>query len=228
MHYYQSQQGVNFATDDGKRQLQHFKQESMQQAVNQAYIKELAKQHHVSVSAQEVNNQVRLVRQQNRLGASDAVFRNVLQQFWGWSVADFKRELNSELLEQKVVAKLDTATNKQALDALSKLKGGADFATLAQQVSDDAATAANGGDYGFDIDASNQNVSPQAFQAISKLKVGQYSEIINSGTYLEIDKLLQVNGNKFRAAHITFDFKDPSTYINKEKKKNPTHYLIHV
>ncbi len=228
MHYYQSQQGVNFATDDGKRQLDHFKQESMQQAVNQAYVKQLAQEHHVTVSAREVESQVALVRQQNRLGASDAVFRSVLQQFWGWSVADFKRELTDELLEQKVVSKLDTGTNQRAQNAFTQLVGGADFATLAKEVSDDTATAANGGEYGFDIDTSSQNISPQAVQALYKLKVGQYTEIINSGSYLEIDKLLQVNGTKLRAAHLVFSFKDVGTYLGPEKAKSPTHYLVHV
>jgi foldase protein PrsA len=228
VHYYQSQQGVNFKSDDGKRQLANFKQQSLDQAVSQAYVKRLATKHHLSVSSKEVNDQVALVRAQNRLGSSDEVFRNVLSEFWGWSVADFKRELKNELLEQKVIATLDTSTNKRANDVLTQLQGGADFATLAAQASDDAATKGNGGEYGFAIDRSSRDISPQAVQQLYKLQAGQYSGVINSGYYLEIDKVLEVNGDKLRAAHITFNYDDISTYLKPVEQQHPTRYYLHL
>jgi hypothetical protein len=228
MHYYRSQQGVNFGSDDGKRQLANFKQQSLDQAVSQAYVKQLAAEHHLTVSNKEVDQQVALVRTQNRLGSSDEVFRNVLSEFWGWSVADFKRELKNELLEQKVIAKLDTATNKRANDALSQLQGGADFAALATQVSDDAATKGNNGEYGFAIDRSSRDISPQAVEALYNLQPGQYSGIVNSGYYLEIDKLLEVNGDKLRAAHMTFNYDDIGTYLKPIEKQHPTRYYLHL
>jgi hypothetical protein len=228
MHYYRSQQGVNFNSDDGRRQLANFKERSLDQAVSQAYVKQLAAEHHLSVSNKEVDQQVALVRTQNRLGSSDEVFRNVLSEFWGWSVADFKRELKNELLEQKVIAALDTKTNKRANDVLTQLQGGADFATLATKVSDDAATKGNSGEYGFAIDRSSRDISPQAVEALNKLQPGQYSSIINSGYYLEIDKLLEVNGDKLRAAHITFNYADISAYLKPVEKQHPTRYYLHL
>jgi hypothetical protein len=228
IHYYQSQQGLKLDTPDGKRQLQSFKERSLDQAVAQAYVKELADKNNISVSNKEVNDQVALVRAQNRLGASDEVFRNVLREFWGWSVADFKRELKDELLEQKVIAKLDTQTNKRANDAYVQLKGGADFATLAAQVSDDVSTKGNGGEYGFAIDRSSRDISPQAVQALFGRAAGEFTEVINSGYYLEIDKVLEVNGDKLRAAHMTFNFADINDYLEPIKKENPTRYFLHI
>lgn len=228
IHYYQSQQDLNLNTEDGERQLESFKQRSLDQAVSEAYVKELADKNGIKVSNKEVNDQVALVRAQNRLGASDEVFRNVLREFWGWSVADFKRELKNEILEQKVIAKLDTATTKRAQDAYLQLKGGADFATLAAQISDDAATKSNGGEYGFAIDRSSRDISPQAVDALYKLKAGEYSEVINSGYYLEIDKVLEVNGDKLRAAHMTFNFADISEYLAPIQKASPTRFYLHL
>lgn len=228
MHYYEMQQGVNFATDDGKRQLENFKQRSLDKVVRQAYIKELAKKNGIKVSSSEVNTQVEMVRAQNRLGASDEVFRNVLQDFWGWSVSDFKAELKDEILEQKVVAKLDTKTNQRAADAMAQLQSGTDFATLAGQVSDDVATKGNGGEYGFAIDRSSRDIAPVAVNELYKLQAGQISGIINSGYYLEIDKLLEVNGDKLRAAHMTFNFTDSSTYVKTEQQAHPTRYFLHL
>lgn len=228
MHYYQTQQGVNFSTDDDKRQLENFKKQSLDQVIDDAYIKQLAQDNRISVSSREVDAQVELVRNQNRLGASNQVFRNVLQEYWGWSVNDFKRKLRSELLEQKVIAKLDTATTARANGALAKLNTGTDFATLAAQVSDDTSTKVNGGEYGFLIDRASRDISPQAVDALFRLQPGQYSGVINSGYYLEIDKVLEKNGEKLRAAHITFNFADADTYLKLQKSKHPAHHFISV
>lgn len=228
MHYYESQQGVNFKSVDGKRQLDNFKHQAMNQVVDQAYVKQLARQYHLSVSNKEVNDQVELVRAQNRLGASDEVFRNVLREFWGWSVTDFKSELKNELLEQKVIARLDTKTNQRAQSALKQLQGGADFATLATQLSDDTATKGNGGEYGSLIDRSSRDISPEAVNALFKLPAGQYSGIVNTGYSLEIEKVLEVSGNKIRGAHIVFNFDDIDSYLQSQKDKHPTRYYLHL
>ncbi|MCA9324745.1 SurA N-terminal domain-containing protein [Candidatus Saccharibacteria bacterium] len=229
MHYYESQQGSNFATTDGQRQLDRFKHSSLEAAVNHAYVKQLAKQHGVSVSSAEVDQQIALVRAQNRLGSSDRVFRSVLREFWGWSVRDFKRELRSELLEQKVIAKLDTSTNAEAQEVLAKLKAGGDFEALAAQYSDDTATKDKGGAYGFVIDQNSRDVSPQAVEALYGLqKTGDITDVINSGYYLEIDKLLGEKDGKLRAAHITFNFKDVNVYLRPAKQQHPATYYLHL
>jgi hypothetical protein len=114
MHYYQTQQFANFSTANGKTQLTRLKQQAMAQVVQNAYVKELAGKNHVTVSSQAVNNEVALVRSENRLGSSQSVFNDVLDQFWGWNQADFERELKQQLLQQAVVVKLDTATTSRA------------------------------------------------------------------------------------------------------------------
>lgn len=226
MHYYESQQQVNFSDKSGKTQLAHFKQQALQQVIDNAYVKQLAARNHVSVSGKQVDDEVALVRSQNRLGSNDAVFQDVLKQFWGWSVDDFKRELQQQLLAQAVVAKLDTGTQARAQDALKQLKGGADFAALAKTVSDDTSTKAAGGEYGFLIDKSNLDIAPQAVDALFELKPGQYSGIVNTGYSLEIEKVLDVSGNKVHAAHIVFTFKDISAYLKPLESQEKVHKYL--
>jgi parvulin-like peptidyl-prolyl isomerase len=112
----------------------------MQDVINNAYVKQLAEKHKVSVSEQELREQIDLLRSQNRLGSSDAVFEDVLKEFWGWTVDDFKRELKQQLLAQKVVSALDTETHTRAQNVLTQLQNGGDFAALAKQFSDDTQT----------------------------------------------------------------------------------------
>jgi parvulin-like peptidyl-prolyl isomerase len=228
MHYYQTQQNVNFTTTAGKQQLSVFKQRSLDQALQNVYVNQLAQKNHISVSADDVNNAVALVRSENRLGANNQVFQNVLSEFYGWSINDFKRELSQELLAQMVVNRLDTATHLRADKALTELHQGTDFAALAKQVSDDSSTRSNGGDYGTLIDQSNTDIAPQIIEELFRLHSGQYSGIINTGYSLEIVKVLAVQGNEVRAAHIEFNFQPITTYTNPLEASEKPHLFIHI
>ncbi len=228
MHYYQTQQQVNFSTKDGKAQLTRLKQQALAQVVGDAYVKQLAAQHGVTVSNQAVDNQVALVRSENRLGSSNREFRTVLSEFWGWNETDFKRELKQQLLQQAVVAKLDTPTTARAEAALKQLQGGAVFATLASQVSDDTNTKANGGQYTTAIAANDPNLAPAITEALLKLKPGQTSGIVNSGYTLEILKITDVSGSTVHAAHIQFTFQLINTYTKPLHAKEPVHEYIKI
>jgi parvulin-like peptidyl-prolyl isomerase len=228
MHYYQTQQQADFATKDGKAQLQRLKEQAYDQVVQDAYVKQLATQHDVTVSDQAVDNEVNLVRSQNRLGSSDRVFREVLNQFWGWDEADFKRELQQQLLQQAVVAKLDTVTNQQAQAALQQLQGGASFATVAAQDSQDASTKGNGGEYPYVITQTTTNLSPQVTEALFQLKPNQISGIINTEYSLEIVKVLDATAGSLHAAHIEFDFQPISVYLKPLELKQPPHAYVKV
>jgi len=226
MHYYETQQHTNFNDKSAQRQLVVFKQRSFDQAIQQSYVAELAEKYNISVSEKEVDQAVALVRDQNRLGASDDVFQSVLSEFWGWSVNDFRRELRGELLAQKVVSKLDTGTHARANAAFMKLDKGVNFGKLAKSVSDDQSTKANGGDYGTLIDRANTQLAPQVIDALFQLKVGHYSWVINTGYSLEIVKVLQIKGTQLRAAHMSFDFQPITAYTDPMKKSEPVHGLI--
>jgi hypothetical protein len=226
MHYYQTQQQTNFSSKDGKTQLQRLKQQAMAQVVQDAYVKQLAGQHGVKVSDQTVNNQVALVRDQNRLGSNDRVFKDVLNQFWGWSETDFKRELKQQLLQQAVVSKLDTATHHKAEVALRQLQGGADFAKVASEVSEDPGTKGSGGQYPNALTVGDRETPPAVTAELFKLKPGQTSGIINSGYTLDILKLIDRTGDSVHAAHIQFNFQDITTYVKPLQAKHPGHQYI--
>jgi parvulin-like peptidyl-prolyl isomerase len=225
-HYYQTQQRVDFDSESGKQQLAEFRKRAMDRVVDYAYVKRLAKQHDISVTGRELEDAIRLVRSQNRLGSNDQVFEDVLKEFWGWSVSDFKRELKQQLLAQKVISTLDTATHKKAKEVQDRLMAGADFALLAKQFSDDPASRDNGGNYGFVIRQSDRNLSPQVIDTLFKLKVGETSKVIGTGTGLEVIRLIQKDGDKIQAAHIVFNFKPIDTYIEPLRQKEKPRVFI--
>jgi len=225
VYYYQNQLGRNFSGDD-KQQLITFRKQALQDTINNTYVKILAEQNHVSVSNKEVNERIDEVRDQNRLGSNNKVFTDVLHDYWGWSVSDFRRALKQQILSEKLVAKLDTATSTRANAALARLASGSDFAAEAKSVSQ-APDAANGGDYGFSITDSNPNVPPQVVAQLFKMKPGEISGVINAGTTLEIVKLDTRTGNSLTASHIGFNLQPVSIYVKPLEKKDPPHDYVH-
>ncbi len=100
---------------------------------------------------------------------------------------------------------LQNDTQMRALNAIAELKRGKNFETLAKEISEDPATKSLGGKIGeFAI-----GDLPKNFQnAISKLKVGEFSQPIKGEEGYHILKLLSRKGDKVEIAHIFF--KTPS------------------
>jgi parvulin-like peptidyl-prolyl isomerase len=221
IHYYENQQKLDFSTDSGKQQLEEFKKRALTKVVDDAYIKQLAAEKKVTVSDKEVDEEIQIVRSQNRLGGSTKVFEDVLKEYWGWSINDFKRSLKQQLLAQKLLPVLDPETVARANQAKAELNSGADFAAVAKKYSDDAASKDSGGEFGFPIDQSNRDIDAEVTSELYKLKPGQVSDVINSGYSLEIVKNIEPQGDKIRGAHIVFNFKNINTYLNdlKDQKK---------
>ncbi len=224
-HYYRTQQSVDFNSESGKRQLEQFKKRAVQQVINDAYVKEIASEKGINVSDKEVNDRITLIKSQNRIGSSDKEFQDVLREFWNWSVNDFKRSLKQQILEEKVKAALDSEATDKAQKALADINSGKDFAVVAKKVSEDPSTKNSGGEFGFNINKNNRDISPATVDALFKLKPGQTSGIINVGYGLEIVKNLSQKDGSIKAAHIIFNFKDINDYLGpiKDQKKARTY-----
>lgn len=228
LHYYITQQQADFSTKSGQNQLKHLKEEAMNQVILNAYVDQLASTNHISVTQADINNEVNLLKVQNRIGNSTQVFSTVLKEYWGWNISDFDRELSEQLLQQAVVAKLDTNTQALAANVLSQLQKGANFATLAGQYSDDTSTKANGGQYQSSITMNDSDIAPQITSELFKLKAGQISGIVDTGFTLEILKVISVSGNSVQAAHIQFNLQPITNFTSPLEKAHPPSKFINV
>jgi parvulin-like peptidyl-prolyl isomerase len=227
-YFYEHQQKLDFNTEAGKRQLADYQKKALDKVINDAYIKQLAKANHLSVSSREVDDAITILNRQNRLGGSEQAYEDALKQNFDWTTSDFKRVIRQSLLEQKVVSALDQDTHHRAEAALSEVQSGADFAAVAAKYTDDPAGKTTGGDFGFPVDRTNRDISPITTDALFKLKPGQTSQIINTGYSLEILKCLEVNGDKIKAQHILFNFKDIDSFINQRKDQHKARAFIRL
>ena len=225
-HYYETQQQVNFGSKDGQRQLDSYRPQAMDEVLQDAYVKQLASQYHVSVSASDLNTEMTALQAQNQ--SSTQELADVTSKFFGWSIDDLKRELQQELLAQKVAAALDTAVQTRANNILAQLRGGADFATVAEQ-SSDATDKMNGGQYADTaITTASTDVPPAVVHQLQTMQVGQVSGVIEAGSTLEIVKLTADNGGKLQASHISFNLTPIATYVAQYSKNHPSHTFIKI
>lgn len=227
-HYYETQQKLDFQNNElDKQQLDEFRTQALKKVIDFAYIKQLAKEKNITVSDQEIEDKIQLLREQNRLGSGEQVFEDVLKDYFGWSSTDFKRYLHQEILTQKVIAAMDTETQGRADQAYAELQAGKKFEKVAKKYTDDASSKNDGGEFGFVIDKNNRDLTPEATAALFRLKPGEYSPVINTGYSLEIFKLIDLkDGNKAQAAHILFNLRDINGQINDMKAKDQARAYI--
>ena len=224
IHYYETVQKLSFETEAGQDQLNAYKKRALSEVVDLSYVKKIASELGVSVSGEEIDDQIRIAREQKRLGSDEAVLEDVLRDYWDWTINDFRKSFANELLVQKVTRGLDNETEKKAGEAYSKLVAGGDFAEIAKQYSDEEATRDNGGEFG-EVSPSNRNVSQQTVDTLLRLPAGQYSEVrvipYETGYALEIVKNLEKTTTGTKGAHIVFRLKDLATTLNDRKEKQP-------
>ncbi len=86
-------------------------------------------------------------------------------------------------------AKTPAAAERKIQALYARLRAGEDFATVAQEYSEDPRTASGGGDMGF-VPASALNSSPPLRQAVASLQPNQFTGIIHLSSGYHIIKLL--------------------------------------
>lgn len=231
MHYYETQQKIGFDTESGKQQLDDYKRRSLNKVINDSIIKQMANEQSISVTDQEIDDQIASARNQNRLGGSSRVFEDVIKEYYGWSLNDFKRSIKASLLEQKVTASLDDEAKAKLETVMSELNNGKPFADVAKQYSDDEATKATGGDFGI-IDKANTAASPQTTAILFSQSVGTVSDPIvisyETGYAYEIVKTNEITGDKAKGAHIIIRLKDINVFLNDKKDATQTRQYIRI
>lgn len=93
-----------------------------------------------------------------------------------------------------LIAKQREGAQKTALEVLAKLKGGADFATLAQEYSDDPGTKSKGGDMGFI--GTGKTVEPFEKAAFALKNTGDLSDVVETRFGFHVLRLEERNGGK--------------------------------
>ena len=240
IYYYQYLENVNilkkyetqfkdiyFKSAQGKQVEKSIRNQTMSSLVQYVFVKQEAAKLHLTVSQKELDESYAQLIKSN---GGQTSFDNVLSKYYGLTSYQFEYDIyRDRLIQQKVMDNFasDASINQNALNlaqkVLAKLKGGADFSTLAKEYSQDTATAANGGDLGF---FSKGKMDPDFEKVAFALQAGQTSGIVKTVNGYEIIKVVAINGSQIHAYHILIKTKDFQTWLNDSVKSAKKHYLI--
>lgn len=203
VHYSEQKEQLSEKTDDGKKKIAFYKQQSMQGAIANAYAAKLAKKLSLSVSDSEIEGFIKEQRQSINGEISQKVFDESNKAYLGLDSSEIRYKIAGSLLQQKVAYAID----KPALDAANKASDTVNsdqtinFRTLATNISNQYNVVAIYGSSGL-VPKTNQDGGLAV--AASKLSKGQISPFkikSTKGDGYFIIRLLDINNT-----HVSYEY----------------------
>ena len=189
--------------------LQQLRADVLRGLISDAVIAQEAEYRHVAVTDAEVNAEVA----QEQAAAGGAAQLNSQLAQAGGSIDQLKDEIRSQRNDQN----LENFFAQQRVNAaLAALRGGAGFASVATQYSDDAQSEPSGGDVGA-VTLVTLNASDPVFtQAVEALTVGQLSPTpVRDQAGYEILRLDAHSGTTWNLHRILVSAPQTYTYTNR-------------
>lgn len=195
------QQPVDFSSEEGKAMLKDIQISSLDRAKSKVLVRQLAIEHKVSVSQDELNSAINdLIDSQ---GGRDK-FSEAIGKFYGWSFDDFRDEFELDLLKQKLQLVLLPDANKSQLKTAENLvkraRKGEDFAKLVAKFSKDTASKADGGNLGYV--GKDTAFVPEFKDAALRLKKGEISDVVVTSFGFHIIRATGQKGDEIKVSHI--------------------------
>ena len=215
VHYYLNHEHRSFNSEEGEVELNYHKRKDLDVAEKAAYVKYLAEQNNISVSMDEVDDEIKAMREAN--GETEEGLISTLESYYGWSMSDYRLTTYDQMLEQAVSYAIDDEAKAIVEEALNQLQNGVDFATVANggganntgnagqtdtadQQADATSKALFGVQSGGTITANTNDQDPTGVvQVVSQLSVGEITDIgrmrTNNTNYYYIARLDAKDGD---------------------------------
>ncbi|MDP3995551.1 MAG: peptidylprolyl isomerase [bacterium] len=213
----------------------HMRESLVEKLIAEKIISAWADTHSISVSSQEVDAEWAQISQSETNSETIAEF---IDKAYGWSPEQFKsRVLLPFLLQQKVIGALqaeyglredDLRKQSQAVYELVSREH-ADFAAIAEEISDDAATAHLGGDLGY---FGRGTMEPGLEQVIFEMEIGEINMPVQSSYGWHIIKLEDMlyddagTAVSARARHILVAGFDFDEWLQTQKSERAIYRLV--
>ena len=217
---------VDFTTDEGKKELESIRKDTVSRLVETAIIRKEAKRLDVYLDEEELNQGYdELIKSQG----GEQTFVEVLDKYYGISKEAFKNDIYKDrLIRQKLMEKYQTdeslseEARKQAEEILAKAKAGEDFATLAKTYSQDS-TASEGGDLGL---FEKGKMLPEFENVAFAMKVGEISDLVRTIYGYHIIKVTEIKGEQVRSSHILIKTVDFQTWLDEAVENASVRSLV--
>lgn len=213
-HYLQQQDNVVLGSADGKRQLETIRRKELDAVEFDAYVRKVAQEKNIMVTDEEVDATIQATVKDEGVSL-EAFEKTVLNNFYDWTMGEYRSVVKSALLRKKVAAAIDTVARDKINQADARLRAGQDFFELAKQVSEDQYTKANGGVVG-QVPINNQDATG-VLGALKTLDINQTTGIITAGDGYYIAKLIAKDDKNVNYAQIKIPFTKLSGDYNSKK-----------
>ena len=192
--------GVDVATKDGEKALQHLEAQVLDWMIDQVLIEEAASAQGITISDAQVDAQVAQMKGQDAarfekwLDANGLTEASIRQQVRiDLTTAAVRDSVTASLPREEMqvhVRHILLSEESTANSVLQKLKAGQDFASVARQFSEDETTRGGGGDVGF----IPKGVMPPSFErAAFALQAGQISDVIRTMSGYHIVQVIEID-----------------------------------
>lgn len=172
---------IKLSTADGKRLLSYDKRQSLNNAEQVAYARQLAGGLGVRVSGQDINSHIDRERNMMNGRATQETYDASIKMYLGQTTEDYRLSVENGILKRNVAFAVDKNADAQAKKALEiATANGGDFAKTAEALIGSKGAKAVVGQSGM-IDASSR-YGGLRLDEITKLEVGSLSGVLKSTT----------------------------------------------
>lgn len=214
-------------SEDGKRQAGHFKRQSLDRAIENAYAQKLADQKNIKVSDKEIDDFIAdaLKASSTPNKPSQEAYKTVLSDTLGVSLDEYRLIVKQALLKQKVSFAIDERAKRKIDTAYAQIASNIPFEKIAVKYSEDSFAKTTKGDIGF-VPKSNQDQG--LVQTALKLKNGTTSGIIKGLDGYYIVKLIETKKDQVRYARIKVKLTAFDKQLSELKKQGKVKEFIEV
>ncbi len=225
IYYLEQKERVNFQTEDGKRQMEHIKQQSIEDALADAYATKLADESNIIVSDEELENFLNEQRQTSDGEISSQTYNSVILDYYNWTSFDYRYVMKKKLLRQKISYEIDTPANdviKKVSDVITK-NSVVNFNDVVSQIGSNVSYGSSGW-----VPKTNQDGGLSL--VASKLNKGEVSSVIqsNNGRGYYIIRLLDANEEKVSYEYVRVPLSVFSDKFNNIKKSDKVKIYINL
>jgi hypothetical protein len=178
-HYLRQKEQTVLNAEDGQRQIEYLKRQSLRSVIADAYAGKLAQDLSVSVSDEELSDFLKSKRQIDGSETSERIYHAVIRDYYDWSPDEYAHVMRAKLLQQKVAFAVDD-TAKATAAQLEKLAKATESDASLKTVLEANASSLKGATYGVSGMVPRANQDGGLAAAAAGLKKGEKSGIIQS------------------------------------------------
>lgn len=225
MHYLLEKERIDLKTEDGKRQRDFIKTNSIDDAVADAYAYKLAQEQKISVDAAEIDAFIKRDRQSGNEEVSEATYASIILDHYNWTMSEYRDVLRDKLLRQKVAYKVDDKA--RGIGATIERLAAGEEAALSDIAADLNKDNSGTVSYTQPVWVPKDNQDSGIASAAGKLEKGQVSSAVTTpGDGYYYVKLLDKSDDQIQYEYLFVPLTVLDEQLEKVKKDDKVKYYI--